>query len=385
MPDRDVVVLHAVGDIALGDHPLCTGFGTHSRSRRHPPEFPFGHVTDVLGTADIRFGNLECTLSEHGLRHNDYHSVQMRGYPGYVKGLVGAGFQVLNVANNHSMQHGPEPFGETVGMLRKAGIGVCGVRNGHASAPVITTAHGLRVAFIGYSLRPRQYFTDEPLYAEGRPDGIVADVRAARSQCDILVVSLHWGDEFIDHPSPADVQLAHAVVDAGADLIIGHHPHVLRGVERYGRGWIVYSLGNFVCDMLWSEELRETAICECRLSRAGVHQVRLIPVRINDDCQPVPLTGPAAARLEQRLAALSSGLVRNGTASIPPQDVSTYEQAAYAAHSLQRRRSHRYFLRNAYRFPPRILAAQLLTFARNRMAERGWVGAPAKERTEKVF
>ena len=90
-------------------------------------------------------------------------------------------------------------------------------------------------------------------------------------------------------PHPADVQLAHAIVDAGADLIVGHHPHVLRGVERYRQGWIVYSLGNFVCDMLWDEELRETAICECRLTAAGLEDVRLIPVRINDDCQPVPL------------------------------------------------------------------------------------------------
>ncbi len=147
---------------------------------------------------------------------------------------------------------------------------------------VVATVHGLRVGFLGYSLRPRQYFTERPLYAEGSPEGIVADVRAVRPTCDILVVSLHWGDEFIDRPSPADVQLAHAIVDAGADLIVGHHPHVLRGVERYGRGWIVYSLGNFVCDMLWGEELRETAICECRLTSAGVEDVRLIPVRIND-------------------------------------------------------------------------------------------------------
>ncbi len=81
------VVLHAVGDIALGDHPLCAGFGTHSRSRREPPSFPFAHVNAMLAGADLRFGNLECTLSERGLRPNDYHSVQMRGHADYVRGL----------------------------------------------------------------------------------------------------------------------------------------------------------------------------------------------------------------------------------------------------------------------------------------------------------
>jgi gamma-polyglutamate biosynthesis protein CapA len=376
MPDRRPVVLHAVGDIALGDHPLCTGFGTHSRSRRKPAAFPFAHVSGVLSSADLRFGNLECTLSERGLRPHDYHSVQMRGHAGYVAGLVDSGFDVLNVANNHSMQHGPGPFEDTVNMLRNAGISVCGVRHGGASAPVAVTVHDLRVAFLGYSLRPRQYFTEEPLYAEGRVEGIVADVGAVRANCDVLVVSLHWGDEFIDRPSPADVQLAHAVVDAGADLIIGHHPHVLRGVERYGRGWIVYSLGNFVCDMLWDEELRETAICECRLTAAGVADLRLVPVRINDDCQPVTLSGEAATRLERRLAALSTTLARPEAASTTPEAAADYEASAQRAHSAQRTRSHRYFLRNAYRFPPRILAAQLTTYVRNRLAERGWT-APA--------
>jgi poly-gamma-glutamate capsule biosynthesis protein CapA/YwtB (metallophosphatase superfamily) len=377
MPDRRPVVLHAVGDIALGDHPLCTGFGTHSRSRRKPAAFPFEHVSAVLASADLRFGNLECTLSERGLRRHDYHSVQMRGHTGYVRGLVETGFHVLNVANNHSMQHGSEPFEDTVNMLRGAGISVCGVSRGSASAAVVATVHGLRVGFLGYSLRPRQYFTERPLYAEGWPEGMVADVRAVRPTCDILVVSLHWGDEFIDRPSPADVQLAHAIVDAGADLIVGHHPHVLRGVERYGRGWIVYSLGNFVCDMLWSEDLRETAICECRLTGAGVEDVRLIPVRINDDCQPVPLSGEAATRLERRLAELSTALTQPEAASTSHRAAADYEAAAYRAHSGQRARSHRYFLRNAFRFPPRILASQLTTYVRNRLAERGWTSQTA--------
>jgi gamma-polyglutamate biosynthesis protein CapA len=371
MPDRRAAILHAVGDIALGDHPLCTGFGTHSRGRGKPPAFPFEHVSAILAGADIRFGNLECTLSERGLRRHDYHSVQMRGHAQYVAGLAETGFDVLNVANNHSMQHGPEPFEDTVGMLKRAGIGVCGISQREGCAAVVATACDLRVAFLGYSLRPRQYFTERPLYAEGSLQGIVADVRAARSTCDILVVSLHWGDEFVDRPSPDDVHLAHAIVDAGADLIVGHHPHVLRGVERYGRGWIAYSLGNFVCDMVWGEELRETAICECRLTAAGVEDVRLIPVRINDACQPVPLSGVAATRLEQRLAALSTALVRPEAASTAA--AAEYETAAYRAHSGQRGRSHRYFLKNAYRFPAHILAAQVTTYLRNRLAERGWM------------
>jgi gamma-polyglutamate biosynthesis protein CapA len=366
MSQSPSVLLHAVGDITLGDHPLCAGFGTHSLNRRRPPEFTLQHVLPILQRADLRFGNLECTLSEYGLRPNDYHSIQMRGQPSYLRGLVSAAFEVLNVANNHSLQHGPRPFTETVDMLRGAGIQPCGVDDGKgASVPASVLVKGLKIAFVGYSLRPRQYFTDKPLYAEGDRDSILADVRRVRASHDIVIVSLHWGDEFIQRPSPADVSLAHAIIDGGADLIIGHHPHVLRGVERYGRGWIVYSLGNFVCDMLWSEPLRETAICECRLSSSGVQSVELLPMRINDDSQPVPLVGEAAARLKSTLDELGASLPR-ATDSIPEYDV-----AAHSAHGRERTRSHLYFLRNAYRFPPRILAAQLSTYFKNRLAERG--------------
>ena len=372
MSDSSTVTLHAVGDIALGDHPLCTGFGTHSRMRHEAAAFPFAHVKQLLAGADIRFGNLECTLSERGLKSSDYHSVQMRGHASYVGALVDAGFNVLNHANNHSMQHGKDPFRDTVRMLEQAKICVCGIAQGNASAPAIVTIKDLRIGFLGYSLRPRQYFTETPLYAEGSTESISNDVRALRRTSDIVVVSLHWGDEFIDRPSPDDVQLAHDVIDAGADLILGHHPHVLRGVERYGGGWIVYSLGNFVCDMLWEDETRETAVCECLLTPSGVEDVRLIPARINDDSQPVPLHGEAAARLDARLAGLSDALERTRAAAGYPEAAAEYEADAYSAHARSRGRSHRYFLKNAYRFPTRILASQVTTYVRNRLAERGW-------------
>jgi hypothetical protein len=226
----------------------------------------------------------------------------------------------------------------------------------------------LKVSFLGYSLRPRQYFTEEPAYAEGYRDTILADVRAARAATDSVVVSLHWGDEFIDRPSPEERDLAHAIMDAGADLIIGHHPHVLRGVERYGRGYIVYSLGNFVCDMLWDETLRETAILQCRLSKEGIAEISVIPVRINNDYQPVVLQGSQAAALTARIDALSRALQSSSNSS---ESMGAYQEAADLAHRKARKKSHLYFLRKAYRFPPGIVVQQLRTFVKNRLAERG--------------
>jgi poly-gamma-glutamate synthesis protein (capsule biosynthesis protein) len=366
-------LLAAVGDISLGDHPLCTGFGTHSRLRSLEPDAAFEHVKPYLADADLRFGNLECTLSEYGRRPGDYRSVQMRGHAGYLAGLTAAGFDVLNVANNHSLQHGRTPFRETERLLRGAGIAVCGVGadDYRHAVPAIVTVNGLSVALLGYSLRPRQYFTAAPLYAEGERDHILADVRAAR-QHDAVIVSLHWGDEFIDDPAPEDVALAHDIMDAGADLIIGHHPHVLRGIERYGRGYIVYSLGNFVCDMLWDARMRETAIVRCRVSADGVSDLRVVPVRVGDDYRPAPLTGAPAAALERRLAALGARLATPPHASAPDPSAA-YRAAADAALRDERRKAHRYFLRNAHRFPVGIMVQQVTTFVRNRLAERGLV------------
>ena len=374
MGDRSIT-LAAVGDISLGDHPLCAGFGTHSRFKARTPDFAFERVKPLLAGSDILFGNLECTLSEIGRRAGDYHSIQMRGHEPYLNGLKAAGFHVLNVANNHSMQHGQRPFLETVRLLRDSGIGVCGVGTTdyrHAVTDIVR-AHDLDVAFLGYSLRPRQYFTEAPLYAEGQREFILADVRAARAR-DVVVVSLHWGDEFIERPSPEDVALAHEIMDAGADLIIGHHPHVLRGVEKYGRGYIVYSLGNFVCDMLWDERMRESAIVRCRLSRDGASDLTLVPVRIGDDYRPAPLDDAQAVAITRRIDMMSEAM-DVPAASAFPESLAQYQADALDALRWERRKAHRYFLRNAYQFPVGILIQQLTNFARNRLAERGLVNA----------
>lgn len=370
---RRVAVIRAVGDIALGDHPLRVGFGTHSICRVQPPDFPFRGVPGFSAGADVVFGNLECTLSEVGLRRHDYHSQQMRGHATYVRGLASAGFNILNVANNHSMQHGAAPFRDTVALLRAAKIEPLGVRlpNSPSCAPVVFERGGLLLGVLGYSLRPRQYFTDEPLYAEGHRDVLLGDVKDARRRYHAVVVSLHWGDEFVDTPSPEEVMLAHDLIENGADLIIGHHPHVLRSVERYGRGYIAYSLGNFVCDMHWDESLREAAILDCVLSVDGVSDLSIRPVRVNDLCQPEYLEGPSESDLD-------CGIVGEIECPQSPgaftEAVASYRARADRAHREVRGRSHRYFLRNLHRLAPRIMVQQLSAFARNRLAERsfGW-------------
>jgi poly-gamma-glutamate synthesis protein (capsule biosynthesis protein) len=168
----------AVGDITLGDHPMCVGFGAASRFRSEASIFPFEYVADTLRGSDVCFGNLECTHSVAGLNSGDYRSIQMRGKPSDLDGLVQAGFHVLNVANNHSLQHGKDAFLETCAGVEERGLHVCGASptNHLVAEPAVVAVNGLTVGFVGYSLRPRQYFDYSPLYTEGLAERILSDV-----------------------------------------------------------------------------------------------------------------------------------------------------------------------------------------------------------------
>jgi len=360
----------AVGDISLGDHPLCAGIGAHSKFRNINPNFPFQKVQNEFNKADVLFGNLECTLSTKGLEKTNYHSIQMRGQPGYITGLVNAGFDVLNLANNHSMQHGEDTFKETIDILNEHKIKYCGVSDNFndQTIPGLVEKNNLKISFLGYSLRPRQYFEQQPLYTEGTASGIKDDILRIKEKVDIVIVSLHWGDEFIDHPSPEEIKLAHEIIDSGANLVIGHHPHVLRGIEQYKNGYIVYSLGNFVCDMSWDESLRQTMIFSCDLSSTGINNVEYTPAYINNDFQPELLSGKEKELMLNKINLLSENISTNTINDFSAQS-REYINEADKILCVIRKKSQKFFLRRLWSYPKIILFQQLLSYFRNRFHE----------------
>ncbi|HWR97506.1 MAG TPA: CapA family protein [Candidatus Methanoperedens sp.] len=364
-----MVRFSAVGDVAFGDHPLCVGFGVRSRLGADRVASPFVGVMGQFRRADLLFGNLECTLSVTGLNAHDYRSVQMRGCPALLEQLKDAGFTVLNVANNHSLQHGEQPFRETCAMLESRGIRVCGVRavQSSGSEPVYVETKGLRVAFLGYSLRPRQYFSREPLYAEGSLRSIADEVARIRQSADTVVVSLHWGEEFVRRPSPEEIHIAREIVDAGADLVLGHHPHIVRAIEEYHGSYIAYSLGNFVCDMTWDERLRESIIFSCELTDAGPRNLEIQPVHISEDYRPEIMGEPDSALFLEELKslALDLGFREEGAARGAIYD-RAYEREARAAMKIVTLKSRLHFLRSIGRYPPRLLLQQVERFLRCR-------------------
>lgn len=365
----DAIKLVAVGDIMLGDHPVTFGHGVKSMIEQSGGESPFAKVSELLRGGDVVFGNVEAVLSDQGLVRGNLVSEEFRGSPGFSSMLAGAGFNVVGFANNHSMEHGEAAFVDTVQLLRKNGMLVAGVVDANGVCdPVRLSINGLQVMVLSYSLCPENYHKGPSVpYAHQQTfDRVLSEVALFRGQADILLLSLHWGYEYMDYPSPKQVQLAHRLIDeAGVNIIIGHHPHVLQAVERYRDAVIVYSLGNFVFDM-WQRPTRDSMVFRATISKEGSIDYDLVPIWINDKRQPEILMG---AEREQIFCGQMSKLQRLLDVHCLAPDLSSqdlmegfendYKKLARKQEISHRVSSYLYFLRNLYRYKPWIISQSL--------------------------
>ncbi len=332
------LILYAVGDIAPD---------------RDDPGTLFQHVAGLLNQGDIAFCQLESVLSERGTPLPQARLV-CRGKPQVARALKDAGFKIVSFASNHCMDLGREAFLDTLDVLNAEGLSVIGAGRNIAQArkPAIVETKGTRVAFLSYnSILPQAYWADvdrpgcvplraftiyEPVEHDqpGTPcrihtyphrgdlDALVNDIQQSRSQADVVIVSIHWGIHFIP-ALIADYQrdVAHAAIEAGADLILGHHAHILKGIEVFKGKPIFYSLCNFAIDLAAPKELlerpghqeiaklnpdwkpdpeyptyfmppdsRKTLIAKCEIASKRVKRVSFLPTLINKQSQPKVLS-----------------------------------------------------------------------------------------------
>jgi poly-gamma-glutamate synthesis protein (capsule biosynthesis protein) len=371
---RDPLTLVAVGDLQLGDSPTSVGYGFYSRYAGASLESLLGGVRPALSNADVVFGNLETTLVPPTRGERRRTALQLRGEAAFATGMRHAGFDVVNVANNHAVQHGDDSFHATVAALRAAGIACCGVRGSSpwSSEPALLHRSNGVVGILGYCLRPRQYGAAVPPYAEGSRDEICRDVVRLRATGAVVIVSLHWGEEFVSTPSEEEVELGRAIIDSGAVLVLGHHPHVIRPVERYKSGVIAYSLGNFMGDMVWYAPFRRGLVLRCTLNEAGVVDSSLLTTTLQDDYRPV-LSGEPP-----------------GT-SIAPAQMQGLSATAYLRAIAETQRQQRvacYFgaLRNLPRIPLTIIVQLTIDTVRNKaiaMLERVRPSGPRPVTTDR--
>jgi len=258
-------------------------------------KFPFLKIADELKKADILFGNLEGPISDKGTKVGSIYS--FRNDPKAIEGLSYAGFDVISLANNHAFDYGREALEDTFLRLKTAGIDYVGAgfNEGEAyggSTPVIKEIEGTKIGFLAYTnLGPETWKATErnsgiAWINENDFEKIKKDIENAKSQADILIVSLHSGEEYLSEPTQFQIEFSKAAIDAGANIVIGHHPHVIQRNEKYKDGWIFYSLGNFVFDQAFSEKTMQGQIVEVLIENGKIKEVIPKEVKINNYFQP---------------------------------------------------------------------------------------------------
>jgi gamma-polyglutamate biosynthesis protein CapA len=254
--------------------------------------FPFLEIADHLKEDDIVFGNLEGVISDKGTDVGSIYS--FRAEPEAIKGLAFAGFNVLSVANNHAFDYSREALEDCLIRLDSAGIGYVGAgfTEKEAFSPLIREVDGVKIAFLAYTdLGPETWRATEDdsgiaWISENDTERIKQDIKSAKELSDVLIVSLHSGEEYQEAPSQIQVDFSRMAVDAGADLLVGHHPHVVQPNEKYRDGWIFYSLGNFVFDQGFSEETMKGQIIELLIKDNKIEEINSKEIKINDFFQP---------------------------------------------------------------------------------------------------
>jgi len=269
------IVLRFGGDVLLAEHYEFGVGDSVSHAFRQ---------LDLLQTADVSMVNLETPVTTRGSRVEKPFNFRMK--PRFLRAFTLAGIDIVNIANNHIHDYGPVGLFDTIRHLDSAGILHVGAGRNRKEAhkPVIVEAKGKRIGFLGY------YGGGEAPAATRDSAGVARrdlpligkDINALRTKdsVDFIVVNLHWGVEKAEEPEPSQVRFARKVVDAGADAIVGHHPHVLQGIECYKSAVIAYSLGNLVFGGN-SRSSYDTGLLEIRLEQDTV-LYRFNPVRVRE-------------------------------------------------------------------------------------------------------
>ena len=254
---------------------------------------PFLPFQSLLQAHDLRIGNLECVVATGGTALAKPYT--FRAEP-RVLPVLKRHFDAMSLANNHSGDFGKAAFAEQLDLMRKAGLPYFGggVDATEAHAPLIMERNGLRIALLGYvEFKPRAFEADahRPGVAwSGEDDQVIEDIVAARTihRADIVIPYMHWGWEEEPNPSPRLREFARRMIDAGADMVVGGHPHVTQGAEMYKGKPIVYSLGNFLFNSCDTEATTTGWVLSAHIGRDGVRTWRTYVAKLDGDGVPHP-------------------------------------------------------------------------------------------------
>lgn len=301
-PQRSITIT-AVGDCTFAtDINASRELGFVTYAERYGTDYFLENVRDIFLEDDLTIVNFEGTLSDRGTRENK--TFAFRGDPSYVNVLSNSSVEAANLANNHSLDYGQISLDDTKMYLDNAGILHC---RGEEDV-CITDINGIKVGLVGINY----------LNSQMRTELESAITKAKAMGAEIVILSIHWGIEKATAPNDDQKQAAYTAIDCGADLVIGTHPHVLQGIEKYKGRYICYSLGNFSFGGNNAPADMDSAIFRQTLTLDGDtllddDNVEVIPCRISsingyNDYRPTPASGEQKIAIENKLTSYTSAL-----------------------------------------------------------------------------
>jgi len=269
----DTVTFCAAGDVLLDR-------GCRTMIRRNGYDYLFAGVGDFIRSQDLAFCNLENPISSR--RKVSGTTITFRADSAFVEVLKRSGFNMFCLANNHILDCGPRAILDTRGILETNGLATVGAGGNEAEAgsPLIMRKRGMTFAFLAYVSVPGfkvRSSGERPGPAFADSARIIGELARLRGSADFIIVSFHWGVEYSPRPTAEQVNYAHLSIDHGADLVIGHHPHVIQSIEKYRGKYILYSMGNFVFDQHTTVQ-REAVLFGCGFRDGKVVAPYILPV-----------------------------------------------------------------------------------------------------------
>lgn len=297
------ITISAAGDCTLGtDEYFDPSTSLNAYYDSNGASYFFQNVKPIFEADDLTIVNMEGTLTEETARQDKTYA--FKGPAEYTRILTEGSVEAANLANNHSHDYGDQSYTDTIAALDAAGI-----TNFGYDRTAVMDVNGVKVGLVG---------TYELADGMGCEEGMIANIKAVEEQgAQIVIVSFHWGLERENYPTENQVNLAHSAIDNGADLVLGHHPHVLEGIEVYNGKNIVYSLGNFCFGGNSNPSDKDTMIFQQTFTVQNGELVEdnvtnIIPCSVSSESgynnyQPTPLEGDEAERVKGRIEEYSSG------------------------------------------------------------------------------
>lgn len=271
-----------MGDLFPANLPLNVGFGIATQFHENDGLPWLESLKSLFNKDEYVVANLESPLIGDAELSSKTCFAGSYRFADFMKDI---GINAVSVANNHILEQGEEGFTSTISNLNRVGIALLGLAKRSTSLHQVIEIGGIKIGLAAFN--DKHDIPNSNYYADYSVDSILNILKILNNEeCAFKVLLFHWGDEYINIPSPKQIEHARLFIESGADVIVGHHPHVIQSYERYKSGYIFYSLGNFLFDMTWSENVRSGMILRLHFKHSEFAGFDITPIRLNDDFIP---------------------------------------------------------------------------------------------------